>query len=84
MTNFFQDTMTGVRALIYHDRDRMKFDVEATIETEDTNHTLTFNETDSHSVQRVDLPVLPVTVNLSMTGSGCALFKVRMRIVALG
>ncbi|XP_037797574.1 alpha-2-macroglobulin-like [Penaeus monodon] len=69
------DTMTGVRALIYHDRDRMKFDVEATIETEDTNHTLTFNETDSHSVQRVDLPVLPVTVNLSMTGSGCALFK---------
>ncbi|XP_042866815.1 alpha-2-macroglobulin-like [Penaeus japonicus] len=69
------DTMTGVRALIYKDRTRTKFDVQATVQTEDTNRTLVFNETDSHRVQRVDLPVLPVSVNLSMTGSGCALFQ---------
>nr|XP_027226646.1 pregnancy zone protein-like [Penaeus vannamei] len=69
------DTMTGVRALIYHDRDRTKFDVEVSVQTVDTKRTLIFNETDSHGVQRVDLPVLPVSVNLSMTGSGCALFK---------
>lgn len=82
-TIFFQDTMTGVRALIYHDRDRTKFDVEVSVQTVDTKRTLIFNETDSHGVQRVDLPVLPVSVNLSMTGSGCALFKVRIRKVTL-